>query len=933
VNRDDDFLRTGGALGGPLGASLAGDDPRRRLTGHRVGNVRIERWLAAGGMGDVWLGRDERLGRMVAVKTLRADRRLADTVKLRFLREARILSRLDHPSICRLYDLVESDSTDFLLMEYVRGRSLGEVAGTLPLADGLAIALAITDALAAAHREGVIHRDLKPDNVMIAADGSVKVLDFGIARSIPTGGGAQLNVEPHAEPSFEPVAHPHPTTIAATEAAEPDLTEVGAVVGTIRFMSPEQAGGRELTPASDLYSLGVLLHELFTGTSPYPPGSPVETLALVARAATQPPEDLPPPLAALIGDLTALDPESRPSAEDCAERLRWIAAAPQRVRARRRNLALAGLAGIAVAAAAVAGLVAERHRARCLEAAAPLGQVWNPEIAATVESAFSAVDAGATGVAVRRGLDDWAAAWKVMREDACAATRIRGDQSAQLMDLRTACLDDRLGEVASLIEVVLEDPAAARQRAVQAVGGLTALSVCADTRALLSRVPAPADPETEAAVAATRESLSRVKALFDTGRWPDAAAAAPDLVAQADATDYEPIRAESTYLAGLIAERSGRMGDADTLLRQAIWAADAGRMDRVTAQAWIRLVWLHGVILDDVDALPNLSGHARASLRRIGGDSELEGALENHLAVVAAKNGDLDTAFAGFERAIELRTTALGGDHPAVASSLHNLGFVLKDLGRHDEALDLARRAFEIRLQTLGADHPVVLGSLLSLADTYAEQGDDASRRELLDRAVEIAASAFDRPHPTVAALLVHVANAEQDRGRWAEAAAAFTQAREIYAEALGANHELTANALYDEGVSAVRAGDDQRGLEACSQSEQLYLDIVGPHHRFSLWPAHCRITALGRLERFDEALVAAEDAYGRWQASGLDNPALEAGLSLLLARSLDATGRDPERRDTLTEEVGRLIDDGLVTDATTVSHYREWLEELRSPQ
>jgi tetratricopeptide (TPR) repeat protein len=257
----------------------------------------------------------------------------------------------------------------------------------------------------------------------------------------------------------------------------------------------------------------------------------------------------------------------------------------------------------------------------------------------------------------------------------------------------------------------------------------------------------------------------------------------------------------------------------------------------------------------------------------------------------------------------------------------------LKDLGRHDEALDLARRAFEIRLQTLGADHPVVLGSLLSLADTYAEQGDDASRRELLDRAVEIAASAFDRPHPTVAALLVHVANAEQDRGRWAEAAAAFTQAREIYAEALGANHELTANALYDEGVSAVRAGDDQRGLEACSQSEQLYLDIVGPHHRFSLWPAHCRITALGRLERFDEALVAAEDAYGRWQASGLDNPALEAGLSLLLARSLDATGRDPERRDTLTEEVGRLIDDGLVTDATTVSHYREWLEELRSPQ
>jgi tetratricopeptide (TPR) repeat protein/predicted Ser/Thr protein kinase len=932
MSRDDDFLRTGGALDGPLGASFAEDSPGRFI-GHRVGNVRVERWLAAGGMGDVWLGRDERLGRMVAVKTLRADRRLAGTVKLRFLREARILSRLDHPSICRLYDLVEGESTDFLLMEYVRGQPLGEVVGTLSLPKGLDIAVAITDALAAAHREGVIHRDLKPDNVMVAADGSVKVLDFGIARSIPAEGGAADAAGPTAEVPDAEADTVAPAATANDEPTEFDLTEAGAVVGTIRFMSPEQADGRELTPASDLYSLGVLLHELFTGESPYPPGSPIETLDLVRRAETTPPGDLPPSLAALIADLTSLDPEARPTAQECTERLRWIAAAPLRVHARRRNVALAGLAGVAIAAAAVVGLVAERHRSRCLEAAAPLMRVWNPEVAATVESAFSAAGASATGVAVRRGLDDWAANWSALREDTCAATRVRGDQSEELMDLRTACLDDRLGEVASLIEVVLEDPEAARQRAVQAVGGLTALSVCADTRALLSRVPAPADPETEAAVAATRESLSRVKALFDTGRWPDAAAAAPGLVAQAVATQYEPIRAEATYLAGLIAERTGRMEHADTLLRQAVWAAEGGRMDRVAAQAWIRQVWLHGVVLNDADAIPDLTEHARASLRRLGGDTELEGALENHLAVIAAKNGDLESAFAGFTRAIELRTAALGDDHPAVASSLHNLGFVMADLGRPDEALDLTRQAFEIRLQTLGSDHPVVLGSLLSLADTYAERGDEAERRVLLDRAVEIAASAFDRPHPTVAALLVHVANAEQDRGRWVEAAAAFTRAREIYAGALGASHELTANALYDEGVSAVRAGDDQRGLEACSRAEALYLDLVGPHHTDSLWPAHCRITALGRLERFDEALVAAEDAYGRWQASGLDNPSLHAGLGLLLARSLDATGRNPERRDALAAEVGRLVDDGLVTDNTTVSHYREWLEELRSPQ
>lgn len=920
MTRDDDFLRTGGALDGPLGTSFA-DDSRGRFIGHRVGNVRIERWLATGGMGDVWLGRDERLGRMVAVKTLRADRRLATTVKLRFLREARILSRLDHPSICRLYDLVESESTDFLLMEYVRGRPLSSVAGTLPLPEALDVAVAITDALAAAHREGVIHRDLKPDNVMITADGSVKVLDFGIARSIPAEGGSADAVDPDAED--ETVA---PPGTIGTEPAEHDLTEAGAVMGTIRFMSPEQADGRELTPASDLYSLGVLLHELFTGDSPYPPGSPVETLTLVRRAETTSPVGLPPSLTALVADLTNLDPGDRPTAQECAGRLRWIAAAPQRVRARRRNLALAGLAGVAVAVAAVAGLVAERHRGRCLEAAAPLARVWNLEVATAIESAFSASGASATGVAVRRGLDDWAGDWTAMREDACAATRIRGDQSEDLMDLRTACLDDRLSEVQSLIDVVLEDPEAARKRAVQAVAGLTPLSVCADTRALLSRVPAPADALTEQAVAATRESLSRVKALFDTGRWPDAAAAAPELVSQATATGYEPIEAEATYLAGLVAERTGRLEDARRLLRDAVWAAEGGRMDRVVAQAWIRQVWLYGVVLNDLDAVPELTGHARASLRRLGGDAELEGALENHLAVVAAKNGDLDTALAGFQRALELRTLALGGDHPAVASTMHNLGFVLEDLGRPQEALELARQAFEIRLQALGSDHPVVIGSLLSLADTYAHRGDDDARHALLEQAVEIAASGFDRPHPAVATLLTNLAVAERDRGHLKRASDYHTRAREVYAASVGEEDSRTAQAYYDEGLGALRAGDDQHGLEACTRAEELQLDLLGPEHPSTLWSRVCRITALARLEHYDRVLAMAEEAHPRGVALGDSHPDLTANLSLVLARALEATSGDSERVRLLAENVGQSIEDGRVTDEVTIDHFREWI-------
>jgi serine/threonine protein kinase len=325
------------------------------LQGSKVGPIRIETLLGRGGMGEVYLGFDEILERKVAVKTIRAENRLSRRAKGRFLREARLLSRLGHPAICQVYNLIETPEADFLVLEYVEGKTLRTLAAEgLDDATRLRLSEKIAAALAVAHRERIVHRDLKADNVMITPAGEVKILDFGIARSVeeesaplfPELDLPDFSVSPEPPPPlprpdprepqvtqiFWPGANQTPRPVRPEEA---DLTHLGLVVGTARAMSPEQAAGDRVTEASDLYSLGILLQELFTGQRAYAEGGAAETVMRVLRAETRPIAGLDPELTALIRELESLDPHRRPSAEETARRLRELIDKPQRLRRRR----------------------------------------------------------------------------------------------------------------------------------------------------------------------------------------------------------------------------------------------------------------------------------------------------------------------------------------------------------------------------------------------------------------------------------------------------------------------------------------------------------------------------------------------------------------------------------------------------------------------
>ncbi|HEY4594941.1 MAG TPA: protein kinase, partial [Thermoanaerobaculia bacterium] len=372
--------------GGPAGG-LETDD----LLGRKVGTIRIHKLLGEGGMGAVYGGFDERLRREVALKAVRTDV-LTSNGRSRLLSEARVLSRLNHPNICAIYDFVTGEETDFLVLELIRGKTLREaIQEGIDPAARLGIAERIADALVAAHAQGIIHRDLKSSNVMLTWDGGVKVLDFGIARlgeEAPAGAG----LDPDHTAFFIPESE---------ESFQPAFTGRGKVVGTAGCMSPEQARGEEVSVASDMYSFGLLLQELFTGKPAYEPDlNAFALLKEVQKGRTLPVSGVDAHLTDLIESLKSLAPESRPSASEALQRLLWIGDKP-----RRRNRALAIGLAVLLAIAGVGkytwDLRQERDAAVRAQQAAELSRRQGDEIAGFLTDLFKVSDPGeARGSAV-----------------------------------------------------------------------------------------------------------------------------------------------------------------------------------------------------------------------------------------------------------------------------------------------------------------------------------------------------------------------------------------------------------------------------------------------------------------------------------------------------------------------------------------------------
>src|SRR6202051_4045023 len=289
--------------------------------GTKFGPYEIESPLGEGGMGEVYRARDVRLDRTVAIKVLASHLSSSPELKQRMEREGRAISALNHPQICHLYDIGSQDGTDYLVMEFLEGETLAERLrkGPLPLPEVLKIAIAIAEALTAAHRQGIVHRDLKPGNIMLTRTGA-KLMDFGLAKATGPGLGVSASSAPLLSGA---------RTMSEASPMSP-LTTAGSIIGTIQYMAPEQLEGKEADARSDLFAMGAILYEMVTGNRPFAGRSQISVASAILEKEPEPitaTHPLTPPVfEQVVAACLAKNADERfQTAHDLKLQLKWIA--------------------------------------------------------------------------------------------------------------------------------------------------------------------------------------------------------------------------------------------------------------------------------------------------------------------------------------------------------------------------------------------------------------------------------------------------------------------------------------------------------------------------------------------------------------------------------------------------------------------------------
>jgi eukaryotic-like serine/threonine-protein kinase len=738
------------------------------VPGTRIDRYHILEVVGRGGMGVVYAAYDPDLDRKVALKVLHEREEPSDDqAQRRLLREAQAMARLSHPNVITVHEARVVAGRVFLSMEFVDGGTLGQwlATRTPALPQVLAMFRDVGRGLAAAHAAGLVHRDVKPDNVLIGPDERPRVTDFGLARPAeddgePTAGPGRISGPLDAE--GRPLS-------GEGRLLDATLTRAGVLVGTPAYMAPEQLRREPATAASDQFGFCVALYEALYGTRPFTGRSLFELATnVVAGRMAEPERDpgVPRWLRQVVLRGLALRPEDRwPSMAALVERLELH---PRR---RRRGLWVVGAMGVALVVGSLATRGLSAPADPCARGAEALAEVWSASTRASVQQALAAgatTYAEDTAALAMQRLDDYAAQWAAGHRDACEDYH-RGGQSDEALDLRGACLDERLRELRALVSVLGQADPEVRRHAVEAVDGLPSLGLCDDVPALRVRMPMPKDPAMRAEVDALEDARVHMHALGRAGRYEDGFGRADEVIEAARAVGYAPLLARALRDRAELHLRLGRPEDAAADLREAWTLALGAGDDALAAECGTELVFVLGYALQRFDAAEVRIEEARAMIGRVRrhdprqadalaadldeacGQIELRHhryaeAAELHeralavleqqagpdsLRVATALNGlasvrlpakQWDQALALFERVLSIRTKHLGPAHPETAQTHNNLGLTLKNMGRLDEAAAALERGRALVLAALGPTHPAVRMAEMNLAGVYYMQ-------------------------------------------------------------------------------------------------------------------------------------------------------------------------------------------------------------------
>ena len=805
-------------------ASTGVPERRRPLKrGAVVGRYVVIDRAGEGGMGVVYKAYDPERERAVALKLLHAGPKTGDDAErrqARLLREAKALARLSHPNVVAVHDVGTYEGDVFLATEFVEGAPLKSwlLVEKPARKEVLRVMIAAGEGLAAAHGAGLVHRDVKPGNLHVGKDGRVRVIDFGLART-----------DVSEDATRDDIVDPPPSSNPAS--LEGPLTRIGHVVGTPRYMAPEQHEKSAVDARSDQFSFCATLYEALYGEPPFEAGDDDYKSSKKEGRVRAAPEGshVPKHLRQILLRGLAPKPEDRwPSMDALLVELRRDPAAK-----RRRVLVVVGAVAAAGVVAGAAMLWSPvRAPPLCTGSEARLAGVWDGPARRAVEAAFAATGregAGAAAARVERVLDAYAQGWAGERKDACLATKARGEQSEELLDLRMECYDDRLRELGAQVKVLTHADAAALDRASQAAGTLTPLEGCANAAALRAPIRPPSDAGARDRVEGVRARLAEGRAKQRVSSYAEARGLAAGAVEDAAAIGYRPLEAEALFLLGDIDDDLGDYKAAEATMVRASSAALAGHHDEVLARSLTALVAETGLRQARFDDAHRWEALARAAADR--GSAFVQGEERRNAARVLLREGKLAEARAQTEECLALWRPALGDDAYPIAGALTDLGNAYFEEGDYARATDTYEKSIAVLEKTVGPDSPSLGPNLNNLGEVATHMAQYDRALAALERALSVWTRGLGPAHPKVALATYNLGEVWRRRGDPQRAIPEYRKALAIDESALGPDSPETAYPVEGLADAALAMGDAKSALPLYERALTIREKTLGPTH------------------------------------------------------------------------------------------------------
>ena len=789
--------------------------------GTLIGRYVVVDVLGEGGMGVVYAAYDPELDRKVAIKLLQGGSRShGDQGWLQ--REAQALGRLAHPNVIAVHDVGTLDDRVWVAMELVDGTTLRlwrQLARSWR--EVQAVMLAAGAGLSAAHHAGLIHRDFKPENVLVGADGRVRVMDFGLARNVDFE---------------EPAARTSDLEIAARSPLAESLTIAGSVLGTPAYMAPEIFEASPASPRSDQFAFGVTLYEMLYQQRPYAKRA-FATLPrpehLEPRPA--PKSDVPARIHRVAMRAIALDPEQRFASMD--ELLAELAIDPL---ARRRQLVLGGVGASFIGAVVVATIKlsspAVDRTQLCKGVERHLVGVWDPAVRSKVKAAFAATDRPFKDnafTAITTSLDRYTTQWTAAVTESCEATQLRGEQAEEVQALRQDCFDERLAVLGSFTKQLASADDALVDKASNGALALEreeSVARCADVVAL--KLPNQPTEDIRAQVRVAKDKLAEAHGAVLTGNYGRGINAATEAGKLAKAIPFEPVYAEAELVRGSAIMQLGNLPDALVAMEAAAWSGLAGKRDDVTANAAIYMAFMLANNVDKRAEAQLWSALSKAAIERVGSPPVLELLHLQTEGVLRANRGDLIGAAQSHRKAFERALTYYGKDNPQLAQSHLLLGATLAAIGDFVGALPHYEAAVRMASAWLGADHPDTALMHSGLANCYHHTGQAAKARAEFRIALEIRERVFGPNSPILIPTLNNTAELFADEGELEQALVLATRAKQLVERALGKSNPYfpTVLATYGEILFAMKRYSEARTAfdDALAVAERTKAPVLG---------------------------------------------------------------------------------------------------------